>query len=940
MLRSNDIVALQEIMLLEEDTYLLSDIDPDFDFATVPSKLNGRDGMSGRPVGGLAILWRRSLSIDFIPVIFSDHFLVIKLVHDNYEYVIFNVYLPCDTHTDTVMTDFNTILAEIECVLNELNINNCILLGDFNADPHKGRFWPIFKRFTDRLSLFIVDLCMPIDTFTYLSPSHNTTSWLDHVVTTHNDLISNISVGYNMAIYDHFPLSMQLNMKSAVTVEPLPECQNLIKSFVDWKKMTPVKIQEYQDFVSENLLHLFNEGLMCKSYQCSSVIHKIHLQKSYDALINILLSSSSKYSFSVKRRHKVVPGWNDCCKTLYHIARNKFLIWKNKGKCRYGLDFEEMKSSRKNFKESLAACKKNEEYHRNAALASSYAKKNMNQFWKSIIKVKGGLLYKQINKMDNRKGNEGILETFKTKYQNILDNSDCQTMPQNFMADFTSYVHGSEHCFKIRESQVREAVNSLNHCIDFDGIHANHLKLGPLSLFKVIAKLLSTFITHSFLPDRLLKGQIRPIIKNNLGDLTSSDNYRPVMVSSNFLKVLEYCLMPDISNCVELNSRQFGFRKNTSTLMAIAMLKETVNSYITKGSCVYASFLDLSRAFDRVNYYKLISKLIHQKVPPSIINILYAMYSNQNVYVSFNNQSSNIWKIGNGVRQGGILSPLLFNIYINDIISHICKLNIGCKLGINILNVLAYADDICLLCPTSSGLQKLLDVIYALLGELDLRLNTDKSVCMIFRAINATHSLYMTNFYVNGSPIQIVEYCKYLGVILTNNLCNAKDIERCEASFYQQFYSVYRKFYSLDPYILLFLFKTYCTSFYGAELWHNNFNCSQILKRFGIGYHKVIKKIWGVSTRASNHEVCISSNLLTFNHFVNLRLILFVYRFLNCNSVCMYPHKTYFIYNSYFLKNVNHLLINEYGVTSGIDNDIDAIKSRVTFVNYHEDRLR
>ena len=712
LLNENDIVVLQEIMLLEDDIGFINNISHNCDFTVVPSKMNSYDGLSGRPIGGLAVLWKRSLCIDVTPVIFNDNFLVFKLVRDHTEFAIFNIYLPCDTHSNEASVTFKSILAEIESVLLDLNINNTVLIGDFNADPHKGRFWSILNNFVERLNMNILDLRLPIDTFTYLSPSHNSTSWLDHVISNQNDLITNISVGYNKTCYDHFPIFMHLNISSSFTDTSESECPINTDYFIDWNHMTPSDIHDYQTRILQNLSSVSNDAFTCKERFCNLSSHKKILRDTYSFIINVLLSSSESFRFGKRKKHKIIPGWNECCKTLHRQAREKFLIWKNSGKCRVGKEFEEMKDSRKKFKEKLKCCKRNEEVHRNAALADSFINKNMTNFWRDLKKIKGGFLHKQCNRIDGSKDVNEILNIFKQRYKSILDNNDCQRLPENFHADFRCYVDGDSHAVKINEYQVRQAVNSLNECIDFNNIHSKHLKLAPPIFFTFISKLFSAFLSHSFLPEELLQGQIRPIIKNALGDLCSSDNYRPIMISSNFLKVFEYCVLPHITDSVSLSSRQFGFRKHTSTLMAVTLFKETVHSYTSKKSVVYASFLDLSKAFDRVNYFKLISKLMKNKVPPAIVNILYIMYSSQKVYINFNHSNSDTWKIGNGVRQGGILSPLLFNIYVNDMLNEISSLKVGCKLGINNANILAYADDICILSPSARGLQILLDRLF------------------------------------------------------------------------------------------------------------------------------------------------------------------------------------------------------------------------------------
>ena len=131
-----------------------------------------------------------------------------------------------------------------------------------------------------------------------------------------------------------------------------------------------------------------------------------------------------------------------------------------------------------------------------------------------------------------------------------------------------------------------------------------------ISDFVLIPEMFSRFSRHEHVPKSLIKGSISPTVKDKFGNLGSSDNYRPVMISSVFFKLLEYCLLPKISPYIELNDRQHGFRSNYSTTTACFVLKETILNYFSSSSDVHACFLDISKAFDSVNHDVLMKKTI------------------------------------------------------------------------------------------------------------------------------------------------------------------------------------------------------------------------------------------------------------------------------------------------------------------------------------------
>ena len=137
----------------------------------------------------------------------------------------------------------------------------------------------------------------------------------------------------------------------------------------------------------------------------------------------------------------------------------------------------------------------------------------------------------------------------------------------------------------------------------------------------------------------------------------------------------------------------------------------TVEYYVNRGSHVFASFIDFSKAFDCVNYWKLFNKLLDDMIDINVVKILTHWYSQQEVCVRWLSALSSFFFIGNGTRQGGILSPYLFSRYIRELLAELEASWVGCCVGGMLVNVLAYADDIVLLAPSWRGLQFLLSIL-------------------------------------------------------------------------------------------------------------------------------------------------------------------------------------------------------------------------------------
>ena len=338
----------------------------------------------------------------------------------------------------------------------------------------------------------------------------------------------------------------------------------------------------------------------------------------------------------------------------------------------------------------------------------------------------------------------------------------------------------------------------------------------------------------------------------------------------------------------------------------------------------------------KVQISKLISKLIDKNVNKYLTNTIMSMLSNTHVNVNFNNTKGATWKLNNGTRQGGILSPYLFSLYINEMLDDIADEGTGCSLNNYQTNILAYADDITLIAPTSSALQKLLNKLFYYISELGLKLNVNKSVYMVCKAKLYKHRNFENCVKLNGSPLQLVDHYKYLGIIISENNTNYLDIKRCCKSFLGQFYSMYRNFNNVHKDLLIFLFNSYCTSFYGIELWHSKTFCASEYHNQEVIYHKSIKKMLKVSFRESNHAVCLETALPIFRHFHNWRMISFYFNISRSKSPCVVPLKNYLLNNSNFSSNIREIFDSIYSIQNLLDNDLDAIKSRIVYVQNHE----
>ena len=191
---------------------------------------------------------------------------------------------------------------------------------------------------------------------------------------------------------------------------------------------------------------------------------------------------------------------------------------------------------------------------------------------------------------------------------------------------------------------------------------------------------------------------IIPLLKCISKDPADINNYRTIAIATAISKVLEQVLLSRLSKYLRAADSQFSFKQAHGTEMTIFVLKQTVDFYRNQDILVYMCFLDAKKAFDRVNHWTLAKKLLDINVPWHIVKLFNFWYREQEFKVGWGNSLSMTFCCSNGIRQGGQLSPLLYNVYTDYLNHHLQATGVGCYVGGAEVNSLSYADDMVLTC--------------------------------------------------------------------------------------------------------------------------------------------------------------------------------------------------------------------------------------------------
>ena len=336
----------------------------------------------------------------------------------------------------------------------------------------------------------------------------------------------------------------------------------------------------------------------------------------------------------------------------------------------------------------------------------------------------------------------------------------------------------------------------------------------------MLAMCFTGFMVHGVLPNSILSVLLVPVLKDKAGKLNSRDNYRPIALASILSKVLERVILNRIEIYVLTTDNQFGFKRKHSTDLCIYALKELIAKYESQNSSIFLCFIDLSKAFDRICHEKLFKKLLERSVPKYIVRLLIYWYAQQTFQVKWENAVSTPFHVGNGVRQGGILSPFLFNVYMDDLSRQLNACKTGCVVGDNVINHLMYADDLVILSPYTAGLQQLLRICSQYGLEHDIIYNAKKSCIMIIRCREDRKSIFPV-FHLSDVALGVSRELKYLGHIISEDLTDDSDIQRQCRKIYAQANMLLRKFSLCSVNVKCALFRSYVTPLYTAHLWSN-----------------------------------------------------------------------------------------------------------------------
>ena len=538
---------------------------------------------------------------------------------------------------------------------------------------------------------------------------------------------------------------------------------------------------------------------------------------------------------------KNIPGWNDHVKPLKEDSIFWKAVWESAGS---PVDTElhrVYKLCRNKYKYAIRKVMNLEKTMRKNKFLDACLNNKVNDILKEVKTLRSPST-KSANVIDGQSNSDDIANHFKNLYSDIYNTHQDSGELNKVIEENNSSISQSDVNFldKMTPDMVKNTIlefkNNKNDSV-FDW-KSNALKEGVESLAEPLCDLLRSLIIHGHIPQVFLVCSLVPIVKNANESKLSSSNYRLIAITALILKLFDHILIKlSVPNLIP-SIYQYGFQKGISTGMCTWTMTETINYFRNRDSPVFLCLMDLTKAFDLVKLSVLFRKLA-QKVSPILIRFLVLSYMHQECVVSWDGAQSTAFTIGNGVRQGAVLSPTLFNVYINNLFLELRNSGFGCKIKNQYYGCIGYADDISLVAPSREALQRMIIISKTFfdLHGIKISTNTDvnktKTKILVFGVLTDPAPLLL-----GDKPLPTVDSWKHLGHTIHSDESPAHDmLLRCQ-ELVGKLQGLRQEFSGQDPRVMMKLITIYLLSLYGCQLW--DIYSSEAGKLWAT-WHKIIK---------------------------------------------------------------------------------------------------
>ena len=757
--------------------------------------IHGKSGMIdnelllGRPYGGVGIIVKRTLvcSINPVNVDNSRIFACTIKLNGGPSLLLVNVYMPWEDHSLNFQNEFLNVLHNVDFIMSQFRdvVDGTIIGGDLNVD---------LTRTQSQHTVYLSNFCSDADLhhcalhskssvdFTFRSrvPPFSSAT-LDHFLvcdTLQREIVSFRVLHEGDNLSDHCPVILELNLSFVGSaMQPRTHVPRIA-----WHRAKEQDITDYRRVLTTLLTNvtLPRDAALCTDP--ATCTHATQLEE-HATLIKAACMAAGWASIP-RTRKKGVAGWTDMVKPSKERSIFWHRLWVQSGCQTDGELFRCMRAAKQEYKAAVRRVMRMQDGLSNARMAQAFAQHNSRNFWSEIKKKSRTVAMNPIS-VDNVEGNDEIGDLFRDKYDNLYNSvaymeGEMSELKAVVTEQATSSCMTGQCycCHSISTTEVVKAVKKLKRGKSGgnDAPSSDFFIDGSRELHIHVAVLLSACLRHAFFPEDLLLSTLIPIPKNTRKSLQDSDNYRSIAIGSILCKILDHVLIEKHAKVLSSSSMQFGFKAQHSTVMCSFVVQEVIEHYTSRGSDCHVLLLDASKAFDRIHFVKLFHLLINRGMCPMSVLLLVHMYTNQKLNVRWNSCNSGAFSCRNGVKQGGVLSPLLFCVYVDELLCRLQVLGVGCRIGRLFAGAFGYADDLTLLAPSIPAAKTLLKACEQFATDYFVSFNASKSQHLVCRARLADHNVFHP-LRLHGHVIPQCDRSVLLGTCIGVD-CHAKSIQK------------------------------------------------------------------------------------------------------------------------------------------------------------------
>ena len=881
------VIFVQEHWLFDFELHKLTDGLAHTSLIAV-SGMNQNEVLVGRPYGGCAILYDDRMNCKSVVITCVSKRLCACILQwpNSVRILLINVYMPFDSGNAQSLHEFKDVLQEVyDIVHSNQDIDRIVFGGDLNCDLQRlGERSRVLREFCVRFS---AELCAEHPAsrveYTYRNDATGARSLVDHFVLTEN-LMANLSghVTWDEVdnFSDHLPIIARISFDSFLTSGDRSASPRL-----SWNRANENDTERYRIQVRErlSLLELPHEALMCDGIGCFT--HGDAINNYYSQIEQALVTSGQECIPSTRPRGRA--GWNELAEPQRRASLFWHHLWEDCGRPRTGWVHELRKKTKAEYKRASKWVVRNQDKLSAERMAERIANGQHQDFWDEVRRTRGSSRDSP-TVVDDAVGTEQVCEAFAAKYGELYssvpyDEEEMRVL-QSQIDDAVSSCCAASLCYddhSILLEDVTWAINKLKSgkADANPGLSSDAFKNAPRELHLHLALLLSCMLRHSCAPDGVLGSILRPIPKNRKKSLNESSNFRSIAISSILLKILDKVVLEKHKNVLRTSDLQFGFKSGHSTTQCTFLLNQVVDHYTQRSGSCYVALLDATKAFDRVHYVRLFQLLLQRGLCPLLAKLLLQMYTLQVLVVGWQGRYSAPFPCKNGIKQGAVLSPVLFCIYMDILLTRLSLSDAGCYYGHLFAGAICYADDLTLLAPTPSAMQALLNICSEFAAEYDVQFNCAKSNVV---ECGDNRRRQRPVFLLSGATLPHSNNALHLGLLIGPD-APALNIKKACDNFTSKVNMISSIFSHCRVQTLRFLFNSFCTAFYGAPLWSLS---DRIFEPFAVAWRKGVRRLLRLSPRTRSKLLPFLIDSIDIKAQIMCRLAGFVCRLRDsCNPL-------------------------------------------------------